>query len=50
MTAVFSRRTIKKFSFTTALGELDIDGGTRLLNNRVEKGADEVSSTNAPTP
>jgi len=35
--------------FATAAGEVDIDAGTRLLNGRVEKGADEVSSTRAPT-
>jgi parallel beta-helix repeat protein len=30
-------------------GELDIDGGTRILNSRVDKGADEITSTRAPT-
>ncbi|MBK0383651.1 right-handed parallel beta-helix repeat-containing protein [Pedobacter sp. SD-b] len=36
-------------SFATGIGEKDIDNGTRLLNGRVEKGADEVSSANPPT-
>ena len=36
-------------AFVTGTGEKDIDGGTRLLNGRVEKGADEISSTRPPT-
>ncbi|MFD1629771.1 right-handed parallel beta-helix repeat-containing protein [Pseudopedobacter beijingensis] len=36
-------------SFVIGAGELDIDGGTRLLNGRVEKGADEITSTRPPT-
>ncbi len=36
-------------AFVTDTGEKDIDGGTRLLNGRVEKGADEISSTRSPT-
>lgn len=36
-------------SFVTGSGEKDIDGGTRLLNGRVEKGANEISSTNIST-
>ncbi len=36
-------------AFVTDIGQKDIDGGTRLLNGRVEKGADELSSTRPPT-